>query len=137
VVFAPAARYPKTKKPGAGYLACHRLGVAMVYFFLTHPPLKPWTDLSKIPVIIVARKYTHFSVLSNLHVFLLHEYISKMPRFILGVKQKTKKGHSCVSRIGRRLRKMERLKNGDRALTDGKDKTLGEESPQEICGLRV
>jgi hypothetical protein len=77
----------KIKKPGAGHLACPRLKVLMAYFFLRHPPVKPWADLSIVPIIIVARKYAHLPVPSNVHT-IHHVYITQMPLLILGVKEK-------------------------------------------------
>jgi hypothetical protein len=68
LIFASAASYPKTKKPGAWYLACLRLGIFIVYFFLRHTPFKPWADLSRIPIIIVAKKCAHLPSPHNFHI---------------------------------------------------------------------
>jgi hypothetical protein len=83
----PRGPLSKTKKPGAGYLACPRLKVLMAYFFLRHPPVKPWADLSIIQIIIVAKKYAHLPVPSNFHI-ILHVCVKWIPRLTPGVKEK-------------------------------------------------
>jgi hypothetical protein len=81
----------KIKKPGTGHLACPRLKVLMAYFFLRYPPVKPWADLSIVPIIIVARKYAHLFVPSNVHT-ILHVCIRKC-HFLSLVSREKMKGH--------------------------------------------
>jgi len=53
VVFAAAALLLKTKKPGAGCLACPRLELSFDYSLLRRSPVNLRADLSIVPIIIV------------------------------------------------------------------------------------
>jgi hypothetical protein len=70
VVFAAAALLLKTKKPGAGFLACPRLELSFDYSLLRRSPVNLRADLSIAPIIIVVTKYAHLHVSSGFHTFL-------------------------------------------------------------------